>query len=83
MHEGFLHYFPTFNTLGSLGQVHAVSSREEILDFVHSVKMLSLNQSKCLLSSLSECQVEFCRHVGSLAVLRRVDYALPDSQLVR
>jgi hypothetical protein len=54
-----------------------------MLNFVHSVQMLPLNQTKSLLSGLSECQVKFGRYVGSLAILRRVDNALPYAKLVR
>jgi hypothetical protein len=54
-----------------------------MLHFVHSIQVLSLNQTESLFSGLSECQVELGRYVGSLAVLRRVDNSLPDAQLVR
>jgi hypothetical protein len=54
-----------------------------MLHLVHRVQVLPLNQTESLLSGLSECQVELGRYVGSFAVLRRVDNALPDAQLVR
>ena len=54
-----------------------------MLHLVHGVQVLPLNQTESLLPRLSECQVEFGRHICALAVLRRVDNALPHAQLVR